>query len=353
MLSGLFSNTEQDFFLPEDISQRAFEDYVRSHVSINKAVSPFISTFQSPLAPVHRSLRAGEGARVSIIDPSRLGNHVYSARMLVKDLGIRISGYRGIGEHLVWGRIETRAIICSFTITSLVRIAEEDREIGQILQLDVIGSSPRNRGNLHQRLSLGPGKLDWSSGRVVGRMLRKLSVPDLYIERIALGISRSWRFSRSGRQDEYLKGVREGYLSPSSAATVSPQAPLQNEPYTPVEEDSDVDMNDEDIEDEDEDDDRILPSFESPPPPPPPRHHPTVALAGALCPRVEFFDPMKQQWTEAPAATDRQHAPPLPYQQKRILTTSANPIEIDSEKSSTIMGDEDLEVFMEEFVNFD
>lgn len=351
MLSGLFSNTEQDFFLPEDISQRAFDDYARSHVSINKTVSPFISTFQSPLAPVHRSLRAGEGARVSIIDPSRLENHVYSAKRLVKDLDIRIAGYRGVGEHLVWGRIGTRAIICSFTITSLVRIAKEDREIGQTLQLDMIGSSLRNRGNLHRRLSLGPGKLDWSSGRVVGRLLRKLSVPDVYTERIALGISRSWRFSRSGGEDEYLKGAREGYLSPSSAATVSPQAPLQNESFTPIEEDSDAAINEEDIEDEDENDGHILPSIESPCPPP--RHHPTVPLAEAICPRVEYFDPIGQQWTEAPAATDRQHVPPLPHRQKYSLTTPANPTEIDSEKSSMTMGDEDLEAFMEQFANFD
>lgn len=384
MLSGLFSNTEQGFFFPEEVSQVDFERYVESHVSISKVVSPFISTFQSLLAPVHRSLRAREGATVNIIDPSKLDRHVYSAKKLVRDLGIRIRGYRGFGEYLVWGRIPTPAIICSFTITSLVRIAEEDREIGRVLQLDRIVTAQRNQKKLQRSLSLGPGKLDWGSGRVVGRLLRKLNVPGAHIEQIALGISRSWRFSRVGRETDYLQGAREGYLSTTSPtitvlsraevpASMSPRTPLtnlksvmaerelarpvQNEPYSSAEEGSDVATSEEDIEDEDKGDDHIFPSIESPCPPA--RHHPTVPLPGTECPSVEYFDPVNQQWTENTPevpVTDWQDALHPPYRQEINRATPVTLIETDSDnepESSVIMRDGDLEVFMEEFVNLD
>ncbi|EYE94837.1 uncharacterized protein EURHEDRAFT_479335, partial [Aspergillus ruber CBS 135680] len=211
IISGLFSNSDQDFFGPDEIPQEAFEQYVIKHVSTEKFLSPFISTFQSLLAPVHRAIRAGEGAAVTLIDTSKLETKVYSAKSLVWDLGIKIKGYRGFGEYLVWGKVPTPAIICTLKISTLVSIAEEDTGIGEILQLNRIKSFKRNRNELQTALSRGPGRVDGSSGLVVGRLLRKLNVPDPYLEAVAVNISYSWRFARCKDTSNYMSGVQAGY----------------------------------------------------------------------------------------------------------------------------------------------
>lgn len=329
ILPGLFSNTEQDPFLPEEIPQTDFENYVRSHVSISKTVTPFVSTFNSPLAPVHRSLRAREGALISIIDSSRLEGHVYSARKLVRDLDIRIPGYRGIGEYLVWGRVPTPAIICSFTTTELVTIANDDTEIAQLLQLDRIEAYKRNQSRLKRALSRGPGKLDRRSGTAVGRLLEKLNLPDAYINRVALGICRSWKFSTSGSEHDYIKGVRQGFLSSLASletqVVVSARPPIQRELSPPTEEDSDIAM---DEEPEDEDD--CIPSIETLYPSP-------QQSTTSQCPTVEYFDPTNQQWTvnapKTPIASPVDHH----RQQSSQVTTS-----------SMIMSDDDVDAFMSE-----
>lgn len=136
---------------------------------------------------------------------------MHSAKSLVWDLGTRIRGYRGLGEYLVWGKIPTPAIICSFRISTLVRIAEEDARIREILQLNCIKSFKRNRNELQKALSQGPGRVDSASGLVVGRLLQKLNVPSSYLEPVAIMLSHSWRFARCKDTSEYLTGVQAGY----------------------------------------------------------------------------------------------------------------------------------------------
>jgi len=235
IISGLFSNSDQDFFAPDEIPQEEFEQYATQHVSYEKSLSPFISTFQSLLAPLHRAIRAGEGAAVTFINTSKIETKVYSAKSLVWDLGIKIKGYRGLGEYLVWGKIPTPAIICTFKISSLVSIAEEDAGIGEILQLNRIKSSKRNRNELQTALSKGPGRMDGSSGVIVGRLLRKLDVPSPYLEAIAIKISYSWRFARCKDNSDYLSGVQAGYHGHGSSLSPSPvfEQPLLGMPSSP------------------------------------------------------------------------------------------------------------------------
>lgn len=77
---------------------------------------------------------------VSIIDTRKLTGPVYFAKSLVQQNKIRIRGYNGVGEYLIWGEIQTPAIICSFKITTLIQIAHKNEDIGRILQLDKIAS---------------------------------------------------------------------------------------------------------------------------------------------------------------------------------------------------------------------
>ena len=273
IISGLFSNSDQEFFAPDEIPREDFEQYATKHVSIEKSLSPFISVFQSLLAPVHRAIRAGEGAAVTFIDTSKLETKVYSAKSLVWDLGIKIKGYRGLGEYLVWGKVPTSAIICTFKISTLVNIAEEDTGIGEILQLNRIKSSKRNRNELQTALSKGPGRVDSTSGLVVGRLLRKLNVPDPYLEAVAVKISHSWRFARCKDTSDYLNGVQAGYHGQGPSPSPSPvlEQPLLGTPPSslssqqqeePLVVSEDQDLHSLASDNEDEGKENVIPSIE-------------------------------------------------------------------------------------------
>lgn len=294
-----------------------------------KSSSPFISTFKSLLAPVHRALRAREGAIVSIVDSSKLQTEAYSAQRLVGELNINIPGYQGVGEYLIWGRIPTPAIVCSFTINNLIRITEEDKDIRRLLQLGEIESFQRNRRKLHRTLSQGSGKADCRSGLTVGRLLAKLNLPSSHIEGVAMGLLYSWRFSRNGMLDDYLKGAKEGYLAP----TTVPEAPQT--PPSPTHPDvvSTEEPGDSMSEEEDGDDD-IVPSIESPCPAP----------RDQKGPKVEFFHPRAQRWSET--ATGMQEQSPEPTDMK----TPLNHITRDEGEIDQSRDDMEMDVVIDELM---
>lgn len=326
-------------------------------MSITRSLSPFVSTFQSLLAPVHRAIRAREGAIISVIDPSRL-ERVYSAKDLIRDLKINIRGYRGIGEYLVWGKILTPAIICSFTASNLMKIAEEDEEIDQILQLCQIESSQKNRAGLHATLSQGPGKLDHRCGLVIGRLLRKLGVPSPYVENVAVGLSHSWRFSR-GNHEDFLKGAREGYALPMPASTgIAPTTmtplPILSHPFSGVanmmivdepeepsgylKEESDGTMS----TGENEEYDDPHSTIESPCPAP--KDWPIQSIETAA-PTVEFFNPMLQTWT---ANETGGLAVEDPERSSTLGESPVKPIQLDDEEAgdSMVMEENDLDILV-------
>lgn len=298
-----------------------------------KSSSPFISTFKSLLAPLHRALRAREGAIVSIVDSSKLQTEAYSAQRVVRELNINISGYRGVGEYLIWGKIPTPAIVCSFTISNLVRIAEKDKEIWRLLQLDQIESSQRNRGKLHRTLSQGPGNADHRSGRTVGRLLAMLNLPSPNIEGVAMGLSYSWRFKKNGTLEEYLKGLKEGYLAPMMVPTTpeTPSSPPQPDIVIGEEADDSLAMS----EEEGDGDDDIVPTIESPCPAPREQH-------GA--PRVEFFDPRAQRWSETANGVEGQNSEPTD------METPLNSITQDGDIDQS-RDDMEMDVLIDELMN--
>lgn len=357
IISGLFSNSDQDFFAPNEIPREEFEQYVKKHVTIEKSLSPFISTFQSLLAPVHRAIRAREGAAVIFIDTSKIETKIYSAKSLVWDLGINIKGYRGLGEYLVWGEVPTPAIICTFKISTLVSIAEEDAGIGEILQLDRIKSSKRNRNELQTALSKGPGRVDGSSGLIIGRLLRKLNVPSPYLEAVAVKISHSWRFARCKDTSDYLVGVQAGYhengpsLSPSPVfeqpllGTSSSSLPSQQQeesPVVPEEEDLNSILSD------DEDKENDIPFIEFETPCPPLRIQPFTTEA----PRIEFFDPSNQRWSDNTAEMLPAYSfeESFAVDQASIFSNTLEPFE--EAEDMAHMRDADLDVFMEDMMDF-
>ncbi|KAL2863841.1 uncharacterized protein BJX67DRAFT_384369 [Aspergillus lucknowensis] len=211
-VAGLFTNALPDIFAPDTLQQDDFKRRFMSHIRIEKTQSPFISTFQSALAPVHRGLRKQEGATISIIDSRKLKSEVFSAKEFVRKNGVRIGTYNGAGEYLIWGSVEHDAIICSFKISKLLQIAAEHSDICRFLQLDKIAASKRNRWRLHQEMEKEAMQLDKQLGATVGKLLSMLEVPAIYCRMVSEGLAYSWRVkTRNIPWGQFFEGVEFGY----------------------------------------------------------------------------------------------------------------------------------------------
>ncbi|KAH2799541.1 hypothetical protein KXW38_007421 [Aspergillus fumigatus] len=195
-IAGLFADSEVSKFLPDEISLEEFDGCPES-------------------SPIHRALWGKEGAMVSIIDTRKLTGPVYFAKSLVQQNKIRIRGYNGVGEYLIWGEIQTPAIICSFKITTLIQIAHKNEDIGRILQLDKIASCKRVRGKLRTVLSneTDSMNLDHASGVSLGKLLRLINVPQAYYQMVGEGILKSWQLQKHGDWQEFLQGLEVGFFT--------------------------------------------------------------------------------------------------------------------------------------------
>ncbi|PLB45511.1 hypothetical protein P170DRAFT_413787 [Aspergillus steynii IBT 23096] len=208
--AGLFAEGTE-YLHPHELPQGEFHRFVENHVRISKSLSPFISTSRTILAPMHRALRNGEGAIVSIIDQKKLNTPIYCAQTLVKTLKLKFKFYNGAAEYLVWGSIPKSAIVCSFKASSLLKISRENPEIEDFLQFENMLSFSRTGLALHQILGSGPGSLDYQTGATIGRLLFKLEVPYEYCKNVSQGMFYSWWMKRRGTWEDFHRGVEDGY----------------------------------------------------------------------------------------------------------------------------------------------
>ncbi|PWY78533.1 hypothetical protein BO94DRAFT_180611 [Aspergillus sclerotioniger CBS 115572] len=209
-LAGLFADG-REYFSPEDISSEEFSQYFLIHAYIEEKPTPFISTFTSMLSPVHRALRGKEGAIISIIDTKKLDTALFSAHDNYRTRNLRIRGYNGGGEWLVWGRIPSAAIICAVKISTIQQLAAQHFEIGKLLQLAKIASHKFNRKKLHEDLARGAGNLDRASGFAIGKFLVSIGLPLKFRKDVSEGLVRSWRVKRTGSWDTFYEGLDAGY----------------------------------------------------------------------------------------------------------------------------------------------
>jgi hypothetical protein len=188
-LAGLFCNGE--WLNPEDLSEDRFESYFRSHVTKQEVKTPFISTFRSPLAPLHRALAGGKGAILTVIDTSKLDTKVFYACPLAIRTRTLTYSWKGYGEYLIWGRVATDAIAFSVEITRVEDIAQSHRDIGRLLQIPLICSFLRCNQKLREILAV-KRKSPFKSGRTLGKLLTVLEVPTIHWDNIASRFAKSW-----------------------------------------------------------------------------------------------------------------------------------------------------------------
>ncbi|KAJ5385076.1 hypothetical protein N7517_002987 [Penicillium concentricum] len=228
-LAGAFRDSE--WFDPENIPESRFESFFRSHVTKEKVSTPFISTFQAPLAPLHRAIAGQNGALLTVIDTSKLKTKVfYACPLAIRTRTLVIGGWKGYGEYLIWGTIPTEAIAYTVEISSLQQIAQSHPDINRLLQLPLISNAPRCNDKLREMLAL-KRKSTFQSGRTLGKLLTLLQVPATYWENLAYEFAKAWGWRQKREIDLFQNGVRTAppYLpeelsdSESEAAWLTPQ----------------------------------------------------------------------------------------------------------------------------------
>ena len=196
-----------------------------THLMRDEIPSPFISTYQTPLAPLHRAILDGMAAAVSVVDITKLDPAtVFSAEMLVSNQRFKLPGrYRGRTEWLIWGQIPSSAIVCTFTMNTLLRIIDYNPDIETILQLGVLRKFKHTRKNMKELLAAGPAGVDEPTGQVVGKLFKLVGLPEPYLEQVSTMLLVAWgfggvRYSKHGLGEYYEqgragyeRGVRQGY----------------------------------------------------------------------------------------------------------------------------------------------
>ncbi|KAJ5774239.1 hypothetical protein N7457_009135 [Penicillium paradoxum] len=210
--AALFCNGE--WFNPEDFSETRFLNFFRSHVTKQKTKTPFISTFLSPLAPIHRALASQKGAIVTVIDTSKLNTKVFYACPLAVRTRSLVHMWKGYGEYLIWGHIPTEAIVSTLEIARLEEIANSHRDINRLMQISLISSLKYCDNHLRDMLA-SKTKSPFKSGRTLGKLLTLLQVPMVHWDNIAPRFAKTWGWKSKKEVVQFCNGVKspQPYLS--------------------------------------------------------------------------------------------------------------------------------------------
>lgn len=190
--AGLFTTTDSQPFSPEQLSEAGFLDHFRQHVTKAKTSTPFVSFFRGPLAPIHRGLSNGDGARVFIIETSKLSQKTFKAAPLAKLTGTETTRWKGYGEYLIWNEVPTDAIACTFSLTELKRIVSEHSDIGLFLQLPLIQTQQFCSLSLYSDLAKGMPESDDEHAGLLERFTTLLGVPERLRGSVANDFKRAW-----------------------------------------------------------------------------------------------------------------------------------------------------------------
>lgn len=209
LVSGLFRVSR--FFGPDKISNLDFETYFRNHVSKKKTLSPFISFFRSPLAPLHRAMQSAQHttATLVVIDTKYLDSKVFSAHRLAKHyVGTFTYSWRGLGEFEVWGRVPAKAIVFISKISTIenLALASRHRDINRLLQLSLIRDSFQCNNVLRDKLA-AKRKSPYKSGRTFGKFLTLLQFPRLHWEPAAHQFMQCWGWVTKEEIDKFMSGL--------------------------------------------------------------------------------------------------------------------------------------------------
>lgn len=190
--AGMFAPSNTIAFSPSSVSEQSFLDMFKNHVTKVPLPTPFISTFQGPLAPIHRGLRNGQGATVSLIDTSKLSTAVFKAAPLVALTNTALPNWKGYGEYLIWHQVPSSAIACTFTIANLEAIASTFADIGHFLQLDLIKQRHHCTRFLYSDLAFHVPNSQDGHATTLQRLTTLLGVPGTVRQQVIEDFKKAW-----------------------------------------------------------------------------------------------------------------------------------------------------------------
>lgn len=221
-LSKLEGMDRQDFLL-------AF----KNHVNRAPVPSPFISTFQSPLAPIHRALRYQDGAAVSVIDPSKLTTEVFKASPLVEITNTALENWKGFGEYEVWKEIPPSAIVCTFSISELIQVAKNNLVIYDFLQIHLIHSARYCTRFLYSKLA-DALKSHRKKDTALKRLMELFEVPQDYRDLMCRCFKKAWLAGTPGQEYEEPEDGPRSDLSENDKNVYPIDMPVYPLPFTPL-----------------------------------------------------------------------------------------------------------------------
>lgn len=229
-VAGLFCNNPQSIYTIASYTSDGIKTVTFNHLMRMKTSSPYISASATLFSPLHRALRQEVPAAVSIIDVSKLDSTtLFSAQKIIRenDLGFAENyTYKGHNEWLIWREIPASAIICSFTVNSLLKIVNDFSDIESVLHLNYLQRFER-AADAKKCLKNSSAKVDESTGMIIGKFLQLINLPEQYLERVSECIPAAWRIegmtwngrglgeNSKEKQESYLAGVRKGYRIPA------------------------------------------------------------------------------------------------------------------------------------------
>ncbi|KAF7715065.1 Uncharacterized protein PECH_003535 [Penicillium ucsense] len=209
LVAGLFVKNYPQIPSPYQCSIDEFLRLFKVHVTRKKVPTPFISAFARPIAPLHRALRNGHQAKITLIDtcimPSLQG-YVLSAQPLAQITDTIVDRWKGYGEYAIWGSIPREAIVTTFSLADIEKIARDDPEVRQFLQLDLIrGEATCHRG-LRRKLRENLRSLRIEDNRpALRRLAWHLDVPEEWHEVFTQDMHDAWTMDLGGN-NQVLEG---------------------------------------------------------------------------------------------------------------------------------------------------
>lgn len=224
-VSGLFC--QQPYFSNDDLTDSQLENYFINHVNKRKYATPFISTSESPLAPIHRATKSSKLAYLAVIDTTKIKTRVFLANPIAKQTDTFTERWEGKGEYLIWGEAPRCAVAFVFPVSEIERLAAQNRDIDRLLLLRILRRSRFCDQVLRFQLAKRK-KHPFKSGRTLGKFLMLLGFPRLYWEDFARRFMSCWGWHKLEDQVEFLRGLKsEIEYSEELSDSESEETPFQ------------------------------------------------------------------------------------------------------------------------------
>ncbi|KAK9853160.1 hypothetical protein MYU51_006901 [Penicillium brevicompactum] len=224
-VSGLFC--QEPYFSNDDLTDSQLENYFITHVNKLKHATPFISTSESPLAPIHRAIKSSKLAYLAVIDTTKIKTRVFLANPIAKQTDTFTKRWEGKGEYLIWGEVPRCAVAFVFPVSEIERLAAQNRDIGRLLLLRILRRSRFCDQVLRFQLAKRK-KHPFKSGRTLGKFLMLLGFPRLYWEDFARRFMSCWGWHKLEDQVEFLRGLKsEIEYSEELSDSESEETPFQ------------------------------------------------------------------------------------------------------------------------------